>query len=143
MGTFNQSLQCTQDVFVGFQAPSPPVSARPLTLLDRSLCLTIHSTWPPTLLDRPLCSTIPSAQPPALRGFNLPMKNWTMKEEYEWLTERFPRWYKRQERQERGFIKKTTAEFLVMFPDRKAIHLKLESVSIPSLLSPAQLLTQV
>ena len=25
MGTFNQSLQCTQDVFVGFQAPSPPV----------------------------------------------------------------------------------------------------------------------
>ena len=24
-GTFNQSLQCTQDVFVGFQAPSPPV----------------------------------------------------------------------------------------------------------------------
>ena len=25
-GTFNQSLQCTQDVFVGFQAPSPPVS---------------------------------------------------------------------------------------------------------------------
>ena len=27
-GTFNQSLQCTQDVFVGFQAPLPPV---PLT----------------------------------------------------------------------------------------------------------------
>ena len=26
-GTFNQSLQCTQDVFVGFQAPSPPVIA--------------------------------------------------------------------------------------------------------------------
>ena len=26
MGTFNQSLQCTQDVFVGFQAPLPPVS---------------------------------------------------------------------------------------------------------------------
>ena len=26
-GTFNQSLQCTQDVFVGFQAPSPPVEA--------------------------------------------------------------------------------------------------------------------
>ena len=26
-GTFNQSLQCTQDVFVGFQAPSPPVSS--------------------------------------------------------------------------------------------------------------------
>ena len=25
MGTFNQSLQYTQDVFVGFQAPSPPV----------------------------------------------------------------------------------------------------------------------
>ena len=25
-GTFNQSLQCTQDVFVDFQAPSPPVS---------------------------------------------------------------------------------------------------------------------
>ena len=25
-GTFNQSLQCTQDVFVGFQAPSPPVT---------------------------------------------------------------------------------------------------------------------
>ena len=25
MGTFNQSLQCTQDVFIGFQAPSPPV----------------------------------------------------------------------------------------------------------------------
>ena len=25
-GTFNQSLQCTQDVFVGFQAPLPPVS---------------------------------------------------------------------------------------------------------------------
>ena len=25
VGTFNQSLQCTQDVFVGFQAPSPPV----------------------------------------------------------------------------------------------------------------------
>ena len=24
-GTFNQSLQCTQDVFLGFQAPSPPV----------------------------------------------------------------------------------------------------------------------
>ena len=24
-GTFNQSLQCTQDVFVGFQALSPPV----------------------------------------------------------------------------------------------------------------------
>ena len=24
-GTFNQSLQCTQDVFIGFQAPSPPV----------------------------------------------------------------------------------------------------------------------
>ena len=24
-GTLNQSLQCTQDVFVGFQAPSPPV----------------------------------------------------------------------------------------------------------------------
>ena len=24
-GTFNQSLQCTQDVFVGFQAPLPPV----------------------------------------------------------------------------------------------------------------------
>ena len=28
-GTFNQSLQCTQDVFVGFQAPSPPVSPEP------------------------------------------------------------------------------------------------------------------
>ena len=27
-GTFNQSLQCTQDVFVGFQAPLPPVSRR-------------------------------------------------------------------------------------------------------------------
>ena len=27
VGTFNQSLQCTQDVFVGFQAPSPPVFA--------------------------------------------------------------------------------------------------------------------
>ena len=26
VGTFNQSLQCTQDVFVGFQAPSPPVA---------------------------------------------------------------------------------------------------------------------
>ena len=26
-GTFNQSLQCTQDVFVSFQAPSPPVLA--------------------------------------------------------------------------------------------------------------------
>ena len=25
-GTFNQSLQCTQDVFIGFQAPSPPVT---------------------------------------------------------------------------------------------------------------------
>ena len=25
-GTFNQSLQCTQDVFIGFQAPLPPVS---------------------------------------------------------------------------------------------------------------------
>ena len=25
VGTFNQSLQCTQDVFIGFQAPSPPV----------------------------------------------------------------------------------------------------------------------
>ena len=25
-GTFNQSLQCTQDVFIGFQAPSPPVN---------------------------------------------------------------------------------------------------------------------
>ena len=25
-GTFNQSLQCTQDVFVDFQAPSPPVA---------------------------------------------------------------------------------------------------------------------
>ena len=24
-GTFNQSLQCTQDVFIDFQAPSPPV----------------------------------------------------------------------------------------------------------------------
>ena len=24
-GTFNQSLQCTQDVFIGFQAPLPPV----------------------------------------------------------------------------------------------------------------------
>ena len=71
------------------------------------------------------------------------MKNWTTKEEYEWLAERFPRWYKRRERQERGFIKKTTAEFLVMFPDRKAIRSKLESVSIPSLLSPAQLLTRV
>ena len=28
-GTFNQSLQCTQDVFVGFQAPSPPVASPP------------------------------------------------------------------------------------------------------------------
>ena len=28
-GTFNQSLQCTQDVFIGFQAPSPPVSPVP------------------------------------------------------------------------------------------------------------------
>ena len=27
VGTFNQSLQCTQDVFVGSQAPSPPVSS--------------------------------------------------------------------------------------------------------------------
>ena len=27
-GTFNQSLQCTQDVFIGFQAPSPPVSSK-------------------------------------------------------------------------------------------------------------------
>ena len=26
VGAFNQSLQCTQDVFVGFQAPLPPVS---------------------------------------------------------------------------------------------------------------------
>ena len=26
-GTFNQSLQCTQDVFIGFQAPSPPVGS--------------------------------------------------------------------------------------------------------------------
>ena len=26
-GTFNQSLQCTQDVFVDFQAPLPPVKA--------------------------------------------------------------------------------------------------------------------
>ena len=25
-GTFNQSLQCTQDVFVGFQTPLPPVA---------------------------------------------------------------------------------------------------------------------
>ena len=25
-GTFNQSLQCTQDVFIGFQAPLPPVT---------------------------------------------------------------------------------------------------------------------
>ena len=24
-GTFNQSLQCTQDVFIGFQVPLPPV----------------------------------------------------------------------------------------------------------------------
>ena len=28
-GTFNQSLQCTQDVFVGFQVPSPPVVTNP------------------------------------------------------------------------------------------------------------------
>ena len=27
-GTFNQSLQCTQDVFVGFQAPLPPVATK-------------------------------------------------------------------------------------------------------------------
>ena len=30
-GTFNQSLQCTQDVFVGFQAPSPPVEVEAQT----------------------------------------------------------------------------------------------------------------
>ena len=40
-GTFNQSLQCTQDVFVGFQAPLPPVEGTECTprtldsLIDR------------------------------------------------------------------------------------------------------------
>ena len=33
MGTFNQSLQCTQDVFIGFQAPSPPVTQIPFILI--------------------------------------------------------------------------------------------------------------
>ena len=44
-GTFNQSLQCTQDVFVDFQAPSPPVSERfnylSVTLLTRDSSLII------------------------------------------------------------------------------------------------------
>ena len=50
-GTFNQSLQCTQDVFVGFQAPSPPVQntiagleetvaklTASVTTLEKSVC---------------------------------------------------------------------------------------------------------
>ena len=36
-GTFNQSLQCTQDVFVGFQAPSPPVRAKMVELEQKTM----------------------------------------------------------------------------------------------------------
>ena len=71
------------------------------------------------------------------------MKKWTTKE-YKWLTVRFPHWYKRREREERGFIKKTTAEFLTMFPARKDIRQELESVSIHFIIFlPTQLLTRV
>ena len=31
VGTFNQSLQCTQDVVIGFQAPLPPVPCVPVS----------------------------------------------------------------------------------------------------------------
>ena len=50
-GTFNQSLQCTQDVFVGFQAPLPPVCAVPQKAVVRqarttaSLGLLALSFW--------------------------------------------------------------------------------------------------
>ena len=72
------------------------------------------------------------------------MKKWMTKEEYKWLAARFPRWYKRREREERGFIKKTTAEFLAMFPTHKDIRQKLESVSIHFVIfPPTQLLTRV
>ena len=37
VGTFNQSLQCTQDVFVGFQAPLPPVSSATTCVMSEGM----------------------------------------------------------------------------------------------------------
>ena len=45
-GTFNQSLQCTQDVFVGFQAPSPPVSEKATGGWARSEFEDLFKTYP-------------------------------------------------------------------------------------------------
>ena len=42
VGTFNQSLQCTQDVFVGFQAPLPPVCTQIPCILVTT-CQSHHS----------------------------------------------------------------------------------------------------
>ena len=45
------------------------------------------------------------------------MKKWTTPEQFAWLTERFPQWRSRKQKGNKGFCKRTTAEFLKAFPD--------------------------
>ena len=97
-------------------SPNPPLLSTPL-----------RSTV--TLFDCQLCSTVRPARPSAPRAPNLLMKTWTTTEEYDWLAERFPRWLKRRENKEKGFVKRTTADFLVAFPARRNIRSKMPSVS--------------
>ena len=57
-------------------------------------------------------------------------RKWTTPEEFDWLAERFPKWYRRHDKENKGFIKKTTGDFVKAFPGNKVPRSKLLHVSI-------------
>ena len=64
-GTFNQSLQCTQDVFIGFQAPSPPVQSNRQVIRHRRTCRRLLSVLAIAIAGlvvdiQPYCPKMPS-----------------------------------------------------------------------------------
>lgn len=56
------------------------------------------------------------------------MASWTTEAEHAWLGLRFPEWNARHLPKNKGFMKKTTVEFLELFPKHKA-SLNMEAVS--------------
>ena len=50
-----------------------------------------------------------------------------------WLENLFPKWLRRKDKANKGFIRKTTSDFLKAFPTAQVDHSKIKAVSIASI----------
>ena len=95
-------------------------------MITMYLCLFAAYAQKRPLFDCLRCAPFPLALPSTP---HTPMHSWTTDDEFKWLDLWFPQWHARKLPQNKGFVKRTTIEFLAAFPASKAFGAKLNGVS--------------